>query len=70
MNLGQGDYSVGCARNTAGYVQNLLKRARKEGENPAKIIRDLAQKPSKNLFSDRPSTRSLEALCLKFRHGK
>lgn len=70
MNLGQGDYSIGTGRNTTGYVHGLMKRAKKEGFSRAVLVRDLAQKPSKNLFSDKPSTRSLEALCLKFRHGK
>ncbi len=70
MNLGQGDYSIGTGRNTTGYVHGLMKRAKKEGFSRAVLVRDLAQKPSKNLFSDRPSTRSLEALCLKFRHEK
>jgi len=70
MNLGASEYSVGNARGSDKYVHGLLRRAKKEGFSRAVLVRDLAQKPSKNLFSDRPSTRSLEALCLKFRHEK
>lgn len=66
MNLGASEYSIGNARGSDKYIHGLLRRARKEKVSPAILVRDLAQKPSQNLFSSRPSTRSLESLAARF----
>jgi len=66
MSIGTGEYSIGNARSTERYVQALLKKEGFSAQNRAKIVQDLCQKPSQNLFSSRPSSRSLNALVTRF----
>lgn len=63
--LGASEYSVLNARNTAGYVHSLVRRAKREKTSVLPIIYDLCSKPDN--FSRTPGKTQMQALLEKYR---